>query len=262
MTLTIKFDQKAQLKSAEEDFHEREHNEASITADFAKPAQDTKDAVDAILLALKSECDAAATYRQLAEDCKIGFLKDLFLEIADDEKVHMGQLLDELKKVDVTYDQKFGQGEQENIELGEKVNQYIDERKDMVASAPSIRDEALELDNSAPAIDIINQEEQEFESTDPINLVLHSAVFDAKRYALYTVTKSFTISTSKGKVIVDKGVILGIRPATSKKGMYRFIDSTEPTKVYSVDAKALKRMERHLRYSSKSKQGDVYEDVL
>ena len=66
---------------------------------------------------------------------------------------------------------------------------------------------------------------------------MNEAVYSADRYRWLTWRGGeFSIKTPKGLLTLNRGDSFGIRPASSKKGMFRIVKSDEPmSKVYSVN---------------------------
>lgn len=66
---------------------------------------------------------------------------------------------------------------------------------------------------------------------------MNEAVYSADRYRWLTWRGGeFSIKTPKGLLTLNRGDSFGVRPASSKKGMFRIVKSDEPmSKVYSVN---------------------------
>ena len=68
---------------------------------------------DALRLALIAEIDAITLYSQLARASSDPLVKRVFLEVAEEEKEHMGEFLYLLKKCDLTLEKMMNEGEKE-----------------------------------------------------------------------------------------------------------------------------------------------------
>ncbi|MCE4614202.1 MAG: rubrerythrin [Desulfurococcales archaeon] len=76
---------------------------------------------DALRLAIIAEIDAITLYRQIAEAAENKLVKQVFNEVAEEEKEHLGEFMYLLKKCDKTIVRMMGHGEEEVKEHEERV---------------------------------------------------------------------------------------------------------------------------------------------
>lgn len=76
--------------------------------------------LDIIRAALIAESDAVNLYEQMARECSHERLKKLLLELAKDEKVHIGQLHYLMHEVDEDFTAACEEAKKENEELFRK----------------------------------------------------------------------------------------------------------------------------------------------
>lgn len=75
---------------------------------------------DALRLAIIAELDAISFYMQLAEKVKDPLAKKVFVDVANEEKEHVGEFLYLLRKCDPSITEMMGKGEEEVKELEEQ----------------------------------------------------------------------------------------------------------------------------------------------
>ena len=68
---------------------------------------------DALRLAIIAEIDAITLYRQIAEAADDNLVKQVFAEVAEEEKEHLGEFMYLLKKCDKTLVKMMEHGEEE-----------------------------------------------------------------------------------------------------------------------------------------------------
>ena len=94
-------------------------------------------------LAAIAEFDAANLYEMMADLASLPELKELFLEIANEEKVHIGEFEFALEHVDPEHDDKADEGEDEAEELTgwkEEEEEETEEGKRLVEDKAKIKD--------------------------------------------------------------------------------------------------------------------------
>jgi rubrerythrin len=74
---------------------------------------------DALRLALIAELDAITLYEQLARSIEDPLVKKVFLEVANEEREHVGEFLYLLRRCDSNLDKMLEKGEEEVKELEE-----------------------------------------------------------------------------------------------------------------------------------------------
>ncbi|WP_019176607.1 ferritin family protein [Methanomassiliicoccus luminyensis] len=75
---------------------------------------------EAIRAAIIGEFDAIDLYEQLAAQSKDPLVKKVLLDIAGEEKTHVGELTELLKRLDPEQKEEFEHGREEVEELGEE----------------------------------------------------------------------------------------------------------------------------------------------
>lgn len=73
-------------------------------------------------IGLIAELDAINLYEQLAELANDPLLKKVFLDIANEEKTHVGEFLEVLKRLDKEQVKELEKGKREVVELEEDLN--------------------------------------------------------------------------------------------------------------------------------------------
>jgi len=68
---------------------------------------------DALRLAIIAEVDAITLYRQIAEASTDKVIAEVFREVADEEKEHLGEFMYLLRRCDENLDEMMKQGEEE-----------------------------------------------------------------------------------------------------------------------------------------------------
>ncbi len=68
---------------------------------------------DALRLAIIAEVDAITLYRQIAESSADKVVAEVFREVADEEKEHLGEFMYLLRRCDENLDEMMKQGEEE-----------------------------------------------------------------------------------------------------------------------------------------------------
>ncbi len=92
---------------------------SEIPKGFEKVKEKLADLSDAELLRLGliAELDAINLYEQLAANAKSKKVRELFLEIAREEKTHVGEFLELLKRIDKEQVEELEKGKEEVEEL-------------------------------------------------------------------------------------------------------------------------------------------------
>ena len=70
-----------------------------------------------VRLGMIAELDAINLYEQLAENSKDALVKKVFMDIADEEKTHMGEFLELLKRLDRKQVKEIEKGKEEVEEM-------------------------------------------------------------------------------------------------------------------------------------------------
>jgi len=83
---------------------------------FADSKEFTSD-TQMLNLAIMAEYDAITFYQQMASKCKSKDISKLFLDIAHEEKVHVGEFEGMLKKIDSDHKKATIEGEDELDEI-------------------------------------------------------------------------------------------------------------------------------------------------
>lgn len=79
-----------------------------------KPADNDKDILRTVIIA---EMDAVALYEQMAANASNSLVKKMLLDIAKEEKTHMGEALAILKKIDPEQAKELEAGQKEVEEM-------------------------------------------------------------------------------------------------------------------------------------------------
>jgi len=83
---------------------------------FADSKEFTSD-TQMLNLAIMAEYDAITFYQQLASKCKSKNVRDLFLDVAREEKIHVGEFEGMLKELDPDHKKATKEGEDELDEI-------------------------------------------------------------------------------------------------------------------------------------------------
>lgn len=92
---------------------------ASSPADFKNVDKDDKDK-EILRLAIISELDAVSLYEQLAETAVSDKVKKVLLDVAKEEKTHVGEFQALLKELDPEYKEELKNGKEEVIKSTEE----------------------------------------------------------------------------------------------------------------------------------------------
>ena len=91
--------------------------------ELSKDKLSEKDLVDALRLAVIAELDAISFYLQVAEKSSREDVKKVFIDVANEEKTHVGEFLEMLKRLDPGQAEELRRGAEEVAELvGGKAN--------------------------------------------------------------------------------------------------------------------------------------------
>ena len=85
--------------------------------DLTKDKLSEKDLVDALRLAVIAELDAISFYLQVAERAQLEEAKKVFMDVAREEKTHVGEFLELLKRLDPEQAEELRKGAEEVAEL-------------------------------------------------------------------------------------------------------------------------------------------------
>lgn len=97
-----------------------------VKSTFATPAQKTKSIEDMLRQAIEAENDAVCQYRQYAELCDNEAVKNLFLDLMQDEKTHFEQLSSMLSYIDPYSEIAKNRASQENDNiLGQQASKEV-----------------------------------------------------------------------------------------------------------------------------------------
>ena len=92
-------------------------NETMSTIPGSKSASTDKQILRAAIL---SELDAINLYEQMAEEAKDSTVKEVLLDVAKEEKTHIGEFQALLKKIDPEYAEELKKGKEEVKNIGYK----------------------------------------------------------------------------------------------------------------------------------------------
>ena len=91
---------------------------AKFPIDLDKVDEDMKDN-EIVRLGMIAELDAINLYEQLAANAKSGKLKKVLIDIAKEEKTHVGEFQALLLEMDKEYEKELEEGKEEVDELSE-----------------------------------------------------------------------------------------------------------------------------------------------
>ncbi len=96
---------------------------SEIPKGFGKVKEENSEMSDAELarIGLIAELDAINLYEQLAAQAKDPLLKKIFEDIANEEKTHVGEFLEILKRLDPKQIEEIEKGKEEVKELEENI---------------------------------------------------------------------------------------------------------------------------------------------